>query len=100
MFAMGSSPYSGNAGLDLLLRWFPSGGSRKGLFLDVGTGAAYTPISFEEQGTHFLRILVGGIGLRYDTLFIEDRFSYYPNGYSVYPNRPVNTNVISVGKRF
>jgi len=66
-------PEPGNAGLDLLLRWYPPVGDRRGLFFDVGAGAAYTTISIQEQGTHLLGILVGGIGLQYDTLFIEDR---------------------------
>ena len=94
-------PESGvDVGLDLLLRWYPSNSARSGLFFDVGVGAAYTSISFEEQGTHLLGILVGGIGFRYKTFFIEDRFRHYSNGNTASPNRAVDANIISVGTYF
>jgi hypothetical protein len=94
-------PESGiDMGFDLLLRWYPSDRTRRGLYFDVGAGAAYTSISFKEQGTHLVGILVGGVGLRYRTFFIEDHFRHYSNGRTAYPNRSVNANIISVGMYF
>jgi hypothetical protein len=94
-------PESGiDVGFDLLLRWYPSDRTRSGFYFDVGAGAAYTSISFKEQGTHLLGILVGGVGFRYKSFFVEDRFRHYSNGHSAYPNRSVNANIISVGMYF
>ncbi len=84
----------------LLPRWYPSNRARSGLFLDLGAGASYTSISFQERGTHLLGVLVGGIGVRYKTFFIEDRLRHYSNGHTSYPNRSVNANITSVGMYF
>jgi hypothetical protein len=89
-----------DVGFTLLLRWYPTSMAHRGPFFDVGAGTAYTTIGFKEQGTHFLGILTGGIGYRYKSLFIEDRFKHYSNGHSAYPNRSVNANVVSVGMYF
>jgi hypothetical protein len=94
-------PTSGvDGGFDLLLRWYPFNTSHDGLFLNVGAGIAYTSIGFQEQGTHLLGVLAGGIGYRYKSFFIEDRFRHYSNGHTSYPNRSVNANIISVGMYF
>jgi len=96
-----SRPESGiDGGFDLLFRWYPFDRGRSGLFFDVGAGAAYTSIGFQEQGTHLLGILVGGIGWRYKAFFFEDRFRHYSNGHSAYPNRSVNANIICAGMHF
>jgi hypothetical protein len=96
-----TQPFQGiDVGFDLVLRWYPSNKARSGLFFDVGAGVAYTSIAFEEQGTHLLGILTGGIGFQYKSLFIEDRFRHYSNGGTASPNRSMNANIISVGMYF
>jgi len=94
-------PNSGfDGGFDLLGRWYPFKIGASRLFLDAGAGLAYTTIKFEEQGTHFLGVLTGGVGLRYKNFFIEDRIRHYSNGHTSYPNRSVDANIISVGMYF
>ena len=51
-------------GLGLGLRYYPLV-AENGFYLTGGTGSAYTSIGFQEQGTHLLFILQGGIGYRY-----------------------------------
>jgi len=94
-------PESGvDGGLDLHFRWYPLNQERSGLFVNLGAGVSYTSIAFQEQGTHFLGVLLGGIGYRYERFFIEDRFRHYSNGHSAYPNRSVNADIVSVGMYF
>jgi hypothetical protein len=94
-------PESGvDGGFDLVMRWYPLERSRSALFFDIGAGVAYTSIALREQGTRVMGILVGGIGVRYKTLFVEDRFRHYSNGATAYPNRSVNANILSVGMYF
>jgi hypothetical protein len=94
-------PESGvDVGFDLLMRWYPFERTRGALYFDAGAGVAYTSIALREQGTRVMGILVAGIGLRYKTFFIEDRFRHYSNGATAYPNRSVNANVLSVGMYF
>ena len=62
-------------GLGLLLRYY-----LKDLFFSAGGGGAYTSIEFEEQTHHYLFILQGGIGYKWNNFFIEDRFRHYSNG--------------------
>jgi pantothenate kinase type III len=89
-----------DAGLDVLARWYPCNVGASRLFVDLGAGAAYTSIKFQEQGTHLLGVLAVGIGLRYHKFFIEDRVRHYSNGGTAYPNRAVDANIISVGMYF
>jgi hypothetical protein len=90
----------GDVGLDLLLRYYPFQWGETRLFFDVGAGLTYTSIRFQEQGTHLLGVLTGGIGIRYKNFFIEDRFKHLSNGNTEHPNRSVNANIISVGMYF
>jgi hypothetical protein len=71
-----------------------------GFYLTVGAGAAYTSINFEEQGTHGLFILQGGVGYKWKEFFIEDRLRHYSNAGTADPNRSVNSNIIVVGMDF
>jgi len=84
-------------GLDLGLKYYPFNIDRRGFYLTAGPGMAYTSIGFKEQGTHLLFILQGGVGYRYKSLFIEDRFRHYSNGGTASPNWSVNSNILSVG---
>ena len=89
-----------DAGFDLLGRWYPCSVGASRLFVDLGAGAAYTTVGFQEQGTHLLGVLAGGIGLRYKKFFIEDRIRHYSNGHTAFPNRSINANIVSVGMYF
>ena len=89
-----------DAGFDLLLRWYPSDKGPTGLFFNLGAGTAYTSVSFHEQGTHLLGILVGGAGFRYRDYFVDTRFRHYSNGNTASPNRSVNALMISAGMYF
>jgi hypothetical protein len=71
-----------------------------GLYLMTGAGGAYTSLKFQEQGTHELFILQGGLGYRRGRLFVENRFFHYSNGGLAKPNRSVNSNIVRIGCYF
>jgi hypothetical protein len=79
------------------LRYYLSVSAKSSFFFDLGTGDAYTSIHFKEQGTHWLFILQGGLGLKWRNFFIEDRFRHYSNAGTAHPNGQVNANIISIG---
>ena len=96
-----NKPNSGaDAGLGLGIKYYPARTDKGGFYMMAGTGMAYTSIGFQEQGTHLLFILLGGLGYRYKNLFIEDRFRHYSNGGTASPNWSVNANIISLGTYF
>jgi hypothetical protein len=74
--------------------------NHRGFFATVGAGGAYTTIKFEEQGTHDLFVLHGGLGYKWEKLFVEARFRHYSNGGFSHPNRSVDTALVSVGRAF
>lgn len=89
-----------DGGVTLSLRYHFANQDGQGFFLTFGGGAAYTSINFKEQGTHLLYIIHGGLGYRWHTFFVENRFRHYSNANSASPNRSVNANVIMVGMYF
>jgi hypothetical protein len=88
-----------DVGLNLLLRYYVNF-EKSSLFVDLGSGGAYTSIAFKGQNTHGLFILQGGIGYKWKKFFIEDRFRHYSNASLSYPNHSVNANIISIGMYF
>jgi len=70
------------------------------LYLAAGAGAVYTSINFEEQGTHGLFVLVGGIGYRTGRVFVEAQFQHYSNGGLANPNHSVNSGLLRAGWYF
>jgi hypothetical protein len=70
---------------------------KKGFFGTVGVGTIYTTLGYSGQGTHLLGILQGGIGYKWKNYFIENRFKHYSNAGTAYPNRSINSNMISFG---
>ena len=96
-----SYPNSGlDAGMTASLKYYFGKDYKNSFFATLGAGAAYTTIKFEEQGTHFLFILQGGIGYRWNKYFIENRFRHYSNGGTESPNRSVNANIVNIGVHF
>ncbi|OPY73529.1 MAG: Lipid A 3-O-deacylase (PagL) [Syntrophorhabdus sp. PtaU1.Bin058] len=96
-----NDPQSGlDAGMTMSFKYYFAEDYRKSFFATLGTGAAYTTIAFEEQGTHFLFILQGGVGYRWNNYFIENRFRHYSNGGTERPNRSVNANIVNIGMHF
>lgn len=96
-----SDPQNGlDAGMMLSLKYYFGKDSKNSFFATLGTGAAYTTILFEEQGTHLLLILQGGVGYRWNNYFIENRFRHYSNGGIERPNRSVNANIVNIGMYF
>jgi hypothetical protein len=94
-------PNSGaDVGFDVGLKYYFSGSEREGFYITIGAGAAYTTISFKEQGTHVQGVLTGGVGFRHKNLFVENRFRHYSNGHTAYPNWSINTNILTVGTYF
>lgn len=89
-----------DAGVNLLLKYYVANFGKGSLFVDLGSGGAYTSIAFKGQGTHGLFILQGGIGLKWRNFFIENRFRHYSNAGLTYPNHSVNSNIISMGIYF
>jgi hypothetical protein len=91
-----SQPERGiDIGLGLFFRYY-----LKNLFFSLGSGGAYTSISFQEQGTHYVFILQAGVGYKWRNFFIEDRFRHYSNAGLATPNRSINANIISIGYLF
>jgi hypothetical protein len=89
-----------DVGLGLSLKFYPFNEKRKGLFFVAGTGAAYTTVKFEEQGTHGVFILQGGFGYQWNKIFVESRLRHYSNAGLAHPNRSVNSNIFLIGTRF
>jgi hypothetical protein len=89
-----------DVGFDLGLKYYPWRSDKGGFYMTGGPGMAYTSIGFQEQGTHLLFILQGGIGYRYNNFFIEDRARHYSNGGTARPNWSVNSNILSIGTMF
>jgi hypothetical protein len=89
-----------DVGFNLGLKAYPFTEDRTGFFFGMGTGAAYTSVGFDEQGTHLLFILQGSVGYRYKNLFIENRWRHYSNGNTASPNRSINANIVVVGMYF
>jgi hypothetical protein len=95
------SPRDGvDGGITLSLKYNLFKKQQNGFFLTAGGGAAYTSIKFEEQGTHLLFIIQGGIGYTWNDFFIENRFKHYSNANTASPNRAINSNLIMVGMYF
>jgi len=91
-------PTSGfDLGFDLGLKYYPWRTDTGGFYMTAGPGIAYSTIGFEEQGTHLLFVLQGGIGYRYNNFFIEDRARHFSNGGTARPNWSVNANILSIG---
>ena len=86
-----------DVGLDMGLKYYPFSTDQRGFYMTAGPGIAYTSVGFQEQGTHLLFILQGGVGYRYKSLFVEDRVRHYSNGGTAAPNWSVNSNILSVG---
>ena len=96
--AIVNRPTSGlDGGLTVNGRYYFGEKNHKGFFATVGAGGAYTSVAFEEQGTHGLFILQGGIGYKWERLFLEGRFRHYSNGGLASPNESVNASIVGIG---
>jgi hypothetical protein len=99
--AIVNRPTSGlDGGLTVNARYYFGERNHRGFFATVGAGGAYTSVAFEEQGTHGLFILQGGIGYKWERLFLEGRFKHYSNGGLASPNQSVNASIVSIGFAF
>jgi hypothetical protein len=88
-------------GFNVYLKAYLSESGHPGRFYaTVGSGAAYTTVKFEGQGTHGVFVLQGALGYRYGAFFLENRFHHYSNGGLAKPNRAVNSNIIKIGYYF
>jgi hypothetical protein len=72
----------------------------QGLFATISAGGVYTTVDFEEQGTHGLFVLQGGIGYKWEKLFVEGKFRHYSNGGLSHPNTSINAGILGVGFTF
>ena len=72
----------------------------QGFFATISGGGVYTTVNFEEQGTHGLFVLQGGIGYKWERLFVESKFRHYSNGGLAHPNHSINATVVSMGFAF
>jgi len=72
----------------------------RGLFATISAGGVYTTVDFEEQGTHGLFVLQGGIGYKWEKLFVESKFRHYSNGGLASPNRSINAGIVGLGFTF
>jgi len=95
-------PVSGiDLGFSLSARsYLPELARHSTLYLTAGAGAAYTSVNFQEQGTHGLFVLLGGVGYRRDRAFVEAQFHHYSNGGLTKPNRSLNSGLLRVGWYF
>jgi hypothetical protein len=87
-------------GLTLNGRYYFGPVNHRGFFATVGGGGVYTSIKFREQGTHGLFVLHGGVGYKWERLFVEGRFRHYSNASLAHPNRSVNATIVSTGYTF
>ena len=86
-----------DGGMGIGGRYYFGANNHTGFFVTAATGPAYTSVAFCEQGTHFLFMLQGGIGYKWKTFSVENRFRHYSNGGLASPNRAVNANIVTVG---
>lgn len=84
-------------GFNLLFRYYLKVGDQGHLFGNLGIGAAYTSVDFEEQGTHFLFAPQVGIGFRWERYSLEARLRHYSNADTADPNRDVNALLLLLG---
>lgn len=89
-----------DVGLTLNGRYYFGPTNHRGLFATIGVGGAYTSVAFEDQGTHGLFVLQGGIGYKWERIFLEARFKHYSNGGLASPNQSVNSSIANVGFSF
>ncbi len=88
-------------GFSLALRsYLPELARHSRLYLTAGAGSAYTSVNFQEQGTHGLFVLLGGVGYRRDQAFAKAQFQHYSNGGLTKPNRSLNSGLLRVGWYF
>ncbi len=89
-----------DVGFGLSAKYYFGSQNHRGFFVTAGTGAVYTTLNFEEQGTHGLFILQGGIGYQWKELFVESRLRHYSNAGLASPNKSVNASTFNVGYAF
>jgi hypothetical protein len=87
-------------GIGTGIKYFFSGQEYRGFYATAGTGLTYTSIKFNEQGNHGLFILSAGLGYRWKSFFLEDRFRHYSNAGLSRPNRSVHANILYLGMNF
>jgi hypothetical protein len=87
-------------GMGTGIKYFFSGHEYRGFYGTVGTGLSYSTIKFREQGTHTHFILSAGLGYRWKSFFLEDRFRHFSNGGLSRPNRSVHANILYLGMNF
>lgn len=74
--------------------------NHRGFFATGGGGDVYTTVKFKEQGIHDLFVLHGGLGYKWERLFVEAGFRHYSNAGLAHPNRSVDAAIVSVGCAF
>ena len=74
--------------------------NHRGVFTTVSAGGAYSSVKFEEQGSHDMFVLQGGVGYKWAKLFVEGKFRHYSNGGLSHPNNSVNATIVTVGYVF
>ena len=74
--------------------------NHRGFFATVSAGGVYTTVKFEEQGTHAMFVLQGGVGYKWEKLFVEGKFRHYSNAGLASPNRSINATIVAVGYAF
>jgi hypothetical protein len=87
-------------GATLLLRYYIPTSQRTSLYLNLGGGGAHSTVDFLEQGSRNFFILAAGIGFKWESFFIENRFRHYSNAHLATPNDSVNVNMIMIGLHF
>jgi hypothetical protein len=96
-----SRPNDGvEGGIGAGIRYFFGGQEYRGFYATAGTGLSYTSIKFKEQGNHGLFILAAGLGYRWKSFFLEDRFRHYSNAGLTRPNRSIHANILYLGMNF
>lgn len=66
-------------------------------FATLGIGALYSTLQYSEQAHHYFFLVQGGIGYRWNSFFIEDKFRHYSNGYTSDRNKAIHSNILSIG---
>jgi hypothetical protein len=96
-----NSPNDGvEGGVGTGIKYFFSGHEYRGFYGTAGTGFSYSTIKFREQGTHAHFILSAGLGYRWKSFFLENRFRHFSNGGLSRPNRSVHANILYLGMIF
>ncbi|MHB8111227.1 MAG: acyloxyacyl hydrolase [Syntrophorhabdaceae bacterium] len=94
-------PTSGlDVGVAIGGRYYFGQSNYQGFFGTVSVGGAYTTVKFEEQGAHGVFILQGGVGYKWEKLFVESKFRHYSNGGLTYPNKSINATIVGMGFTF